>query len=105
GLLAALKAAKTYIPLDPSYPQQRLRYMLDDAQASVIVTQTALVEQARALAGADLPVINIDTLGSEGQDDNPCLEIAPDTLAYILYTSGSTGQPKGVMQIHRNVLH
>lgn len=105
GLFGALKAGKTYIPLDPHYPEQRLSYMLEDSQASVIVTHNAQLEMARALAGETLQIINIDELGSELCDTNPGIEISPDTVAYILYTSGSTGQPKGVMQNHRNMLH
>ena len=103
GMLGALKAGKTYIPLDPHYPEQRLAYMLEDSQASVIVTNNVQMAMARSLAGDRLPIINVDEFS--GREDNPRLEISPDTVAYILYTSGSTGQPKGVMQIHRNVLH
>lgn len=105
GMLGALKAGKTYIPLDPHYPEQRLAYMLEDSQASVIVTNNAQMSMALALAGDGLSIINVDEFSAGGRDDNPGLAISPDTVAYILYTSGSTGQPKGVMQIHRNVLH
>ncbi len=105
GMFGALKAGKTYIPLDPNYPEQRLGYMLEDSQASVIVTNSAQYARALVLAAETLPVINIDELDEDGGSENPGLSIAPDTLAYILYTSGSTGQPKGVMQNHKNVLH
>jgi amino acid adenylation domain-containing protein len=105
GVLGALKAGKTYIPLDPHYPAQRLAFMLEDSQASLIVTNDALDGLAQKLAGNRLPLINIDRLNAEAPDTNPGILVSPDTLAYILYTSGSTGQPKGVMQNHRNVLH
>lgn len=105
GLLGALKAGKTYIPLDPNYPHDRLLYMLEDSQASAIVTNTAQLELASTLSAGSLTLVNIDELHTGSDCSNPDPVVTPDTLAYILYTSGSTGQPKGVMQNHRNVLH
>ena len=104
-MLGALKAGKTYIPLDPHYPAQRLAYMLEDSQASLIVTSDTQAGLAQKLAGNRLHLINIDRLDAGVPDINPRHLFTPDTLAYILYTSGSTGQPKGVMQNHHNVLH
>ena len=103
ALLGALKAGKTYVPLDPAYPAERLRYLLKDSQAEVIITENRSISAAAQLANGPLRVINIDDADSQSTDD-PSLPISPDALAYILYTSGSTGQPKGVMQSHRNVL-
>jgi len=104
ALLGALRAGKTYVPLDPAYPAERLRHLLKDSQAEVIITENRSISAAAQLANGPLPVINIDDADSQSTD-NLGLPISPDALAYILYTSGSTGQPKGVMQSHRNVLH
>jgi amino acid adenylation domain-containing protein len=107
GIFGVLKAGLTYIPLAPDLPTQRLIYILQDSQASVLLTNNLNWKLAQELRSDVLSVINID-------EPNPQQEkirlfrqstVLPDTLAYILYTSGSTGQPKGVMQNHRNVLH
>src|SRR5712692_9160193 len=91
AMLGALKAGKTYVPLDPNYPEERLAYIIEHSQASVLLTNNANMALARRLNSGDR------------QFDLPV--VSGDRLAYILYTSGSTGQPKGVMQNHRNVLH
>ncbi len=103
GMLGVLKAGKTYVPLDPSYPFERLSQLLADAQATLILTNEKNLELARGLTG--VAVLNVDALDSSIPTRNLNLRIDPRSLAYILYTSGSTGQPKGVMQNHRNVLH
>ncbi|MDC9594349.1 non-ribosomal peptide synthetase, partial [Xenorhabdus sp. IM139775] len=110
GLLAILKAGGAYLPLDPTYPAERLAYMLDDAAPVVLLTQTG---QRDKLSGTLLTVL-LDHL-LDDQDprlaaqpaDNPdaqALGLTARHLAYVIYTSGSTGQPKGVMVEHRNVL-
>jgi amino acid adenylation domain-containing protein len=103
GMLGVLKAGKTYVPLDPSYPVERLSQLLDDSQATTLLTNEENLELARKLTG--VRVLNVDTLDSSIPSGDLNLKIAPSSLAYILYTSGSTGRPKGVMQNHRNVLH
>jgi len=104
GLLGALQAGKTYVPLDAAYPLQRIVYMLEDSQAGAIITNDKNEAFAAKLAKGVLPVINIDRQEPSAPLDHH-LEISPDLPAYILYTSGSTGQPKGVAQSHRNVLY
>src|SRR5262245_43998037 len=79
--------------------------MLEDSQANLIVTDNKNFPLAREWAQNGRQLLNIDELDPDLSDQNPGLAISPDTLAYILYTSGSTGQPKGVVQNHRNVLH
>jgi amino acid adenylation domain-containing protein len=105
GIFGALQAGKTYVPLDPFSPPERLAYMLEDAQVCAVLTNQRHLELVHSLTKGSLPLINLDALDPSA----PCADmhrpIAPETLAYILYTSGSTGRPKGVMQNHRNVLH
>jgi amino acid adenylation domain-containing protein len=105
AILGVLKAGRIYVPLDPLYPHARLTYILEDSQAGLIVTNTRNLTLARELAYERLQVVNVDEIASSPSPCNPKLNISPDRPANILYTSGSTGQPKGVVQNHRNVLH
>jgi amino acid adenylation domain-containing protein len=104
AMLGVLASGHAYVPLDPFYPRERLAFMLADAEAALLVTSGRHVELARALAGESLRVLSLDDLPPA--DPHAVVPpVAPDAVAYILYTSGSTGQPKGVVQSHRNVLH
>jgi amino acid adenylation domain-containing protein len=103
GLLGVLKAGGAYLPLDPDYPQERLQFMLADAGAPVVVTQSHL---AGRLPGVRAEVLCLDGVRDgldAGSDENPPVAVAPDNLAYVIYTSGSTGRPKGVLVSHANV--
>ena len=104
GMLGSLKAGKIYVPLDTSYPEDRLAQILEDSQASAVLTNTKNASQARKLLSKRVALINIDDVAEDVMAD---INLAkdPNALAYLLYTSGSTGKPKGVMQTHRNVLH
>lgn len=104
AILGALKAGKFYVPLDPSLPHLRVKYILEDLQASYIVTNNKNLPLAKSLAGTVLDLVNIDELDSP-PDGNPCIAIQPESLSWVIYTSGSTGKPKGVIQNHLNVLH
>ena len=104
GILGILKAGGAYVPLDPEYPQDRLSFMLEDAQVSVLLTEQQLVE---SLPQHQARVICIDTDWKKiAQECNTNLEntATPDNLAYVIYTSGSTGKPKGVLVNHSNVV-
>src|SRR6266568_2635217 len=104
AMLGALKAGKTYVPLDPNYPPERLSWILEHAQAGALLTNDRNLIAAQRLAASGVRLINIDRFSAVDREiDLPAP--GPDRLAYILYTSGSTGEPKGVMQNHRNVLH
>ncbi len=105
AILGALKAGKTCVVLDPSYPEARASHILEDAGASLIVTNTNNVALARKFARPDHQLFNIDDIDANVSAENLGLSISPDAFAFILYTSGSTGQPKGVIQNHRNVIH
>jgi amino acid adenylation domain-containing protein len=103
-ILAALKAGKTYVPADPHNPIDRLHLILDDSQASAIVTDTRNLSLSERLSNGRLPIINVDEVDRAVDVGRLPEAASPDSHAYILYTSGSTGQPKGVVQNHRNVL-
>jgi non-ribosomal peptide synthetase component F len=105
SILGVLKAGKFYVPLDPSYPQARTTYMLEDSDAHLIVTNTQNLSLAKELAQNGRQVMNFDELDLSLSTENLELCVSPDNLAYMIYTSGSTGQPKGVVQTHRNMLH
>ncbi|HEU4834421.1 MAG TPA: amino acid adenylation domain-containing protein [Pyrinomonadaceae bacterium] len=100
GLLGILKAGGAYVPFDPSYPEKRLDFMMQDAQVRVLLTQSHLAAKTGTQAAK---VICLDAILDqlEREDEtNPAVRIAPENLAYVIYTSGSTGQPKGAMNTH-----
>lgn len=105
ALLAVLKAGKFYVPLDPTYPRERLAYILDDAQVGIVLASDALIGVASDLAAPNVRILSVDAVASGYSSENPDLPIAPEAFAYLLYTSGSSGQPKGVVENQRNVLH
>ncbi|MEM9485370.1 MAG: amino acid adenylation domain-containing protein, partial [Cyanobacteria bacterium P01_F01_bin.116] len=103
GLLAILKAGGAYVPVDPGYPQERLQFMLQDAQVSVLLTQTSLLEK---LPQQQTTLFCLDRDWSEVEhysSQNLKIELTPENLAYVIYTSGSTGQPKGVINRHGSI--
>lgn len=103
AVLGVLKAGGAYVPLDPAYPKQRLSYMLADSRLSLLLTQERLLDKlpphdaAVVLLDADRHVIELES------SENPCVGVAPENLAYAIYTSGSTAQPKGVLLGHRGL--
>jgi amino acid adenylation domain-containing protein/non-ribosomal peptide synthase protein (TIGR01720 family) len=104
GLLGILKAGGCYLPLDPKFPTDRLAYMLENAQAGLILTQGRL---QRALPSTWVSVICLDTQWdeiSQNEGTEPGWDVGPDNLAYVIYTSGSTGEPKGVAIAHRQIV-
>lgn len=104
AMLGTLEAGKGYVPLETSFPLDRLSFMLNDAQARALLTDSTQLELAQTLANGKLPVINLDELDLTAATANR-IEVEPQRRAYLLYTSGSTGQPKAVVQNHRNLLH
>ena len=105
AILGLLKTNKIYVPLDPSYPPARLCYMRADAGARLIVADRKHHGLAEEISGQDCAVVDFEELARGGPARAPGIAVTADALAYVLYTSGSTGQPKGVMENHRNVLH
>ncbi|MEO0397593.1 MAG: amino acid adenylation domain-containing protein, partial [Cyanobacteria bacterium P01_A01_bin.137] len=104
AILGILKAGGAYVPLDPAYPEDRLAFMLADAAAPLILTQESLRSK---LPKTDAIILHLETgWGADAPRDVPATAIStsPDALAYVNYTSGSTGQPKGVAVPHQGVL-
>ena len=104
GILGILKAGGVYVPLDPSYPAERLSWMLDDSHAPILLTQEHLL---RNMPSHWVQIIAMDTerdrIAAESMT-NPTAATIPANLAYLMYTSGSTGTPKGVAVEHRAVV-
>ncbi len=132
AMLGILKAGAAYLPLDPHYPEERLRYMMEDAGVRVVISDQYSVfsfqfseEDGRSaeelntehladashtdIAFASAPafqILHLDELNTEHYpDEKPAISLHPENLAYVIYTSGSTGQPKGVEIAHRNLVN
>ena len=98
--LAILKSGAAYLPLDPAYPTERLRFIADDAGIRLLITNSNL---SVAFAGCALELVDIEVKPPSGDLIDP--QVCADHLAYVIYTSGSTGQPKGVEVTHENLSH
>jgi len=110
AVLAVLKAGKCYVPLSPDYPQKRLTYLLSHSESRLLLTHSPHADRARELASENkigfLDILDQGIAAFPGE--NLSREAAGDTgekSAYIMYTSGSTGHPKGIRQIHENVVY
>ncbi len=105
GLLGILKAGGAYVALDPDYPKARLAFIMEDAPLSMLLTEQRLVERIPQ-SGARLICLDRDWgVVSKQSEENPVTGVRPDNLAYVAYTSGSTGQPKGAMIEHGSVVN
>jgi len=105
ALLAVLKAGAACLPLDPAYPKERLAYMLEDSQTSLVLTQSGLLAE---VTDFDAEIINLDTdwKAFSGESIKALRsEVRPDNLAYVIYTSGSTGKPRGVLLSHAGLVN
>jgi non-ribosomal peptide synthetase component F len=105
ALLGALKAGKLFVAFDPSFPATRLAVILHNTQARLLVTDSMQLPVAQKLAHHASTLLDIDALQYIYSTENPGLPLAPNRLAYIVYTSGSTGEPTGVLYNHQSVLH
>ena len=102
AMLGVLKAGSYYVALDPAYPRARLEQTLHDSEVGLVLTDRRNLALAPALAGP-LQVVDVEAL--DASDRALPSRSGPGDLALLLYTSGSTGAPKGIVQSHRNVLH
>ncbi|MCP4701299.1 MAG: amino acid adenylation domain-containing protein, partial [Gammaproteobacteria bacterium] len=103
GVLGILKAGGAYVPLDPAYPKERLAFMQEDSQVSVLLTQKSLTKR---LSSQRVQIICIDTEEKRifrERADNPVSSVSAKNQAYVIYTSGSTGRPKGVSLMHQGL--
>ncbi|MCF2146968.1 amino acid adenylation domain-containing protein [Desmonostoc muscorum LEGE 12446] len=106
ALLGILKAGGAYLPLDPSLPQERLNFILEDAQVSILLTHCSLAPLFKGGWGDLLSIVYIDkdwATITQNSQENPTSCVTFDNLAYVIYTSGSTGKPKGVLLQHRGL--
>ena len=104
GILGILKAGAAYLPIDPSYPLERIAFIIKDSGANIVLTQESLESN---LPSEALTVFYLDdwkNFSSESKR-NPSKIVGPENLAYVIYTSGSTGIPKGVMIEHRSLVN
>ena len=105
GLLGILKAGGAYLALDPNYPQKRLNFMISDARISVLLTQQKL---AGNFAVEEIPLVCLDRdweIISQESESNLVNSVTPENLAYVVYTSGSTGTSKGVEIAHQSLVN
>ena len=101
GVLGIMKAGGCYVPLDPAYPQERLRFMVEDSGIGLLLVNDPAARQWQSFPGLviDLACDDIASCSASA----PTSTVSPDDLAYVIFTSGSTGRPKGVLIPHRNI--
>ncbi|MCK4259967.1 MAG: amino acid adenylation domain-containing protein, partial [Halanaerobiales bacterium] len=100
GIIGVLKAGGAYLPIDPTYPKERIQFMLEDSQSELLLSQSHLIGDG--LFNGQIISLDDSELYN-GDDSNLDLVNQWDNLAYVIYTSGTTGKPKGVMIEHRNI--
>jgi len=103
--LAILKAGAICVPLEPTHPQKRIEYILSDAGVSCVIAETALEPQ---LSNTNLPCLCVDKFNwalLKGNSQTPKITLTPESIACIVYTSGSSGSPKGVQLHHRGIIN
>ena len=103
AMLGVLKAGAAYLPLDPTYPGERLNFMIDDCHARLTLTNRSCMTVLMDRQDTERLLLLEEEFAAPLPDMLPGLTISPSDLAYVMYTSGSTGRPKGVMVNHRNV--
>ncbi|AET57957.1 amino acid adenylation domain-containing protein [Paenibacillus terrae HPL-003] len=105
SVMGVLKAGASYLPIDPSYPAERIAYFIEDSQAQLLITERALMDNITADLGGPGRILFIDDRQAIDQYDTSNIEsiTRPEDMAYVIYTSGSTGKPKGVVIEHHSL--
>jgi amino acid adenylation domain-containing protein len=103
AMLGILKTGGGYVPLDPQYPRERLTLVLADTDSTVLLTQKRVLDRAPRVEGHTIVVDEVWDRLPRYSEVNPCSQVRPESLAYVIHTSGSTGSPKGVMVEHRSL--
>ena len=107
GILGILKAGCAYVPIDPEYPEERIKFMFNDTAGSMIISSRECAEKLPEMEKVEMIELDSDevwkVIGKHSKE-NLSINLQPDDLAYIIYTSGSTGWPKGVMVTHKNIV-
>ena len=104
-IVSVLKLGAAYVPLDPTYPKDRLNYMINDSNTPFIIIQerfSSLLQEAKA------QILNIEEINNKSQEESESFErffVDKDDIAYMIYTSGSTGKPKGVTNTHKGIVN
>lgn len=104
GILGVLKAGGAYLPIDPSYPKERIEYMIEDSKIDILLGKNSAIKKMQCSCQCNVLDLERNDLYNK-YTNNPVNINTPDDLAYIIYTSGSTGKPKGAMIHHRGVVN
>lgn len=104
SIFGILKSGSAYVPLDTAWPSHRVELAIKDSLAAAVITDNKNLPHVKALC-QNTTIINIDEIDFNKNMHTPALKPGPDSIAHILYTSGSTGEPKGVYTSHRNQVH
>ena len=109
AILACLKAGAAYVPIDPGHPDERIRYIVEEAELELLLSEQALADRLRRAFPGTVIALDTDAAAIEAEPATRLTRaetgVAPTDLCYVIYTSGTTGRPKGVMTEHRNVFH
>ncbi len=105
AIWGVLKAGGAYLPIDPAYPDERIRYILEDAGVQIVLTQRSLEAKLKPMAGRVISLGGDRNQTRQFAESNPDMITDPENLAYVIYTSGSTGRPKGTMLRHRGLIN
>lgn len=105
AILGVLKAGRAFLVIDPSFPEDRIRYMVSDSTTNLIVTNSPSLFLAKPYLRNGIELLNVDQISPGIETRNLGFYPSPGSISNLVYTSGSTGQPKGVLNTHRNTLH
>ena len=101
SILAVLKTGSCYIPIDPTYPEDRIKYILEDSNSDIVITNNNIFSKINSNNKINIDLVDCNSFSAKNLNNN----ILPDDTAYLIYTSGSTGTPKGVVISHQNVVN